>query len=120
MSSLRCPNCSGAFNEILREGILIDVCQQCKGVWLDRGELEKLLSMARSGDLYGESSASQRSAPPPQNPPQYHRPQDYHPTTPPPQYQRPDRDRDYYDHDNYKKHYKKRKSRFEDIFDIFD
>ena len=33
--------------EITRNGIMIDVCTQCRGVWLDRGELEKLLSSVR-------------------------------------------------------------------------
>jgi Zn-finger nucleic acid-binding protein len=42
MSVLSCPVCKGAMREVNREGILIDVCTQCRGVWLDRGELEKL------------------------------------------------------------------------------
>lgn len=42
MSVLTCPVCQGAMREVNREGILIDVCTQCRGVWLDRGELEKL------------------------------------------------------------------------------
>jgi Zn-finger nucleic acid-binding protein len=44
MSVLSCPVCKGAMREVNREGILIDVCTQCRGVWLDRGELEKLAS----------------------------------------------------------------------------
>lgn len=28
--------------EVERDGVLIDVCPNCKGVWLDRGELDKL------------------------------------------------------------------------------
>lgn len=42
MSLLNCPVCQAAMREVNREGILIDVCTQCRGVWLDRGELEKL------------------------------------------------------------------------------
>jgi Zn-finger nucleic acid-binding protein len=30
-----------------RSGVTVDVCQQCRGVWLDRGELEKLLAYAK-------------------------------------------------------------------------
>jgi hypothetical protein len=30
--------------EVNRNGIQIDICPACRGVWLDRGELEKLLS----------------------------------------------------------------------------
>ena len=47
MSALICPVCKGSFREVIREGILIDVCTQCQGVWLDRGELEKLIALSR-------------------------------------------------------------------------
>lgn len=42
MSALTCPVCQGAMREANKNGILIDICTQCRGVWLDRGELEKL------------------------------------------------------------------------------
>jgi|LNFM01.1.fsa_nt_gb Zn-finger nucleic acid-binding protein len=42
MSVLICPVCQGAMKEINKSGVLIDTCTQCRGVWLDRGELEKL------------------------------------------------------------------------------
>jgi Zn-finger nucleic acid-binding protein len=41
---MRCPRCEGALDEREREGVTIDVCRGCRGVWLDRGELEKLLA----------------------------------------------------------------------------
>jgi len=50
MPILVCPNDSGAMQEINRNGVLIDVCTTCRGVWLDRGELEKLLSMRPADD----------------------------------------------------------------------
>jgi Zn-finger nucleic acid-binding protein len=31
-----------------RQGVEIDICPQCRGVWLDRGELEKLLEPIRN------------------------------------------------------------------------
>lgn len=38
----------------LRDGVEIDVCSSCRGVWLDRGELEKLLALAaREVESYG-------------------------------------------------------------------
>jgi Zn-finger nucleic acid-binding protein len=43
MPILVCPNCNVEVSEITRNGVRIDVCSQCRGVWLDRGELEKLL-----------------------------------------------------------------------------
>jgi uncharacterized protein len=42
MTVLNCPVCAGAMREVARDGILIDTCTQCRGVWLDRGELEKI------------------------------------------------------------------------------
>jgi uncharacterized protein len=45
MSILSCPVCQGAMREISKEGVLIDTCTQCRGVWLDRGELEKIVSL---------------------------------------------------------------------------
>ena len=33
--------------EVRRNEVQIDVCPKCRGVWLDRGELEKLLHSAR-------------------------------------------------------------------------
>ncbi|OPA81166.1 hypothetical protein BVG16_02190 [Paenibacillus selenitireducens] len=45
---MNCPVCNDMrMREIQKDGILIDVCPQCKGVWLDRGELEKLMSGVR-------------------------------------------------------------------------
>lgn len=45
MHVLVCPVCQGQMQEINKGGVAIDVCQQCRGIWLDRGELEKLSSM---------------------------------------------------------------------------
>ncbi|MCS7083124.1 MAG: zf-TFIIB domain-containing protein [Bacteroidetes bacterium] len=50
MPLLLCPNCQTGMQEVVRNGVLIDVCPQCRGVWLDRGELEKLLGAARELD----------------------------------------------------------------------
>ncbi len=47
MPATICPSCQGRFREVIREGILIDICTQCQGVWLDRGELEKLIDLSR-------------------------------------------------------------------------
>ena len=38
-----CPVCSIPMDEVKKSGVLIDVCPSCKGVWLDRGELTRLL-----------------------------------------------------------------------------
>jgi Zn-finger nucleic acid-binding protein len=39
-----CPACGATLVNLDRDGILIDRCPECRGVWLDRGELEKLLA----------------------------------------------------------------------------
>ncbi len=41
---MKCPNCKEP-NLVLseRRGIEIDYCPECRGIWLDRGELDKLL-----------------------------------------------------------------------------
>lgn len=45
---MNCPICDNTrLREVDKEGILIDVCPTCKGVWLDRGELEKLMQGVR-------------------------------------------------------------------------
>lgn len=45
---MRCPVCDDVrMREIEKDGVMIDVCPDCKGVWLDRGELEKLMSEVR-------------------------------------------------------------------------
>lgn len=46
MIALNCPVCRAPFKEIVKDSVLIDVCTECRGVWLDRGELDKLLDIA--------------------------------------------------------------------------
>ncbi len=42
-----CPIDNAQLMEINKSGVMIDVCPECKGVWLDRGELEKLVSITK-------------------------------------------------------------------------
>jgi len=51
MTVLQCPVCQGSMKEINKSGILVDTCTQCRGVWLDRGELEKLASVVGGGGV---------------------------------------------------------------------
>lgn len=45
---MKCPRCeTGALDERERSGVTVDVCTSCRGVWLDRGELEKVLAHAK-------------------------------------------------------------------------
>lgn len=41
---MRCPLCIDTVLDVTHHGgIEVDICPKCKGVWLDRGELERLL-----------------------------------------------------------------------------
>ena len=54
MAELTCPKCSGAMTSYERNGVTVDQCQECRGIFLDRGELERLID-AESG-YYGSAS----------------------------------------------------------------
>lgn len=43
---MQCPVCDIALSISSREGVEIDFCPQCRGVWLDRGELDKVIERA--------------------------------------------------------------------------
>ena len=103
MPLLLCPNCNTSMSAVNRQGVEFDMCPTCRGVWLDRGELEKLVAGA---------SESQARPPAPPSP----APETSYRSAPP---QRPYRDDD--DDDDYRRHgsHKGRKKRF-DLFDIFD
>jgi uncharacterized protein len=63
-----CPVCKVALVMSDRQGVEIDYCPQCRGVWLDRGELDKII----------ERSNAQSAAPPPKGGPQPdYAPQDF-------------------------------------------
>jgi Zn-finger nucleic acid-binding protein len=40
---MKCPNCNATLVMADRQGIEIDYCPECRGVWLDRGELDKII-----------------------------------------------------------------------------
>lgn len=43
---MTCPHCQEPLQMAERQGIEIDYCARCRGVWLDRGELDKILERA--------------------------------------------------------------------------
>jgi Zn-finger nucleic acid-binding protein len=89
-----CPTCKTPLTMSERQGIEIDYCAGCRGVWLDRGELDKII----------ERSAGPVAAPAPQAPP-------------PPQQQQPwGGQPPHYGHDPRYRH-KRRKSFLEELFD---
>jgi Zn-finger nucleic acid-binding protein len=44
---MKCPKCDVLLNEITRAGVLVDMCEKCLGMWLERGELEKIAGRLR-------------------------------------------------------------------------
>jgi Zn-finger nucleic acid-binding protein len=40
---MKCPNCDETLVMTERQGIEIDYCPKCRGVWLDKGELDKII-----------------------------------------------------------------------------
>ncbi len=58
---MKCPVCRNAALVMTeRQGVEIDYCPECRGVWLDRGELDKIIERsAGSGPAAGASEARQ-------------------------------------------------------------
>lgn len=48
MPLLMCPNDNASMQTVSRSGVEFDMCPSCRGVWLDRGELEKLMQGVRT------------------------------------------------------------------------
>jgi Zn-finger nucleic acid-binding protein len=104
---VQCPVCSDVQLAISsREGVEIDYCPQCRGVWLDRGELDKILDRVAAAP-----------APPP--------PQPARPPEPPRDDRRDDRRYDERRDDDRRRHddddrYRKKKRRGSFLEDLFD
>ena len=45
---MNCPVCNVALTMTERQGVEIDYCPRCRGVWLDRGELDKIIERSVS------------------------------------------------------------------------
>lgn len=87
-----------------RQGIEIDYCPKCRGVWLDRGELDKIIERSAPAEpVRAERKEEQRSEPRARD-----SDRDY------------DRDRDSRGHDDYGhgKPYRKKKSLLGELFDF--
>lgn len=99
MPLLMCPNDNAAMQTLERGGVQFDMCPNCRGVWLDRGELEKLMASATEDGRASAAPPQQAQQPWPPQQPAY----------------RDERARSR-DDDDYR--YKKKKR--DSIFDIFD
>ena len=94
-----------------RQGIEIDYCPKCRGVWLDRGELDKIIerSAAYTQTTGNDDFNNQQPIPPPQQQP--YRDNTYT------QQQQPYGNQQYPYNDKYYKH-KKKKGFLGDFFDF--
>jgi Zn-finger nucleic acid-binding protein len=57
--SLICPKCGGEMRSYERNGVVVDQCTECRGIFLDRGELERLVDA--EGRHYGDSGPREHS-----------------------------------------------------------
>lgn len=62
---MRCPTDNATLVMSERSGIEIDYCPECRGVWLDRGELDKIIDRAHAA-VGGGAGAGAAGAPLPQ------------------------------------------------------
>ena len=100
---MKCPIDDSPLSVSSRDGVEIDFCPQCRGVWLDRGELDKIIDRAAAAIAGAAFPPPAASAPPP----------------PPDDRRRDDRyrdDRDRYDRDDRRR--RKRRNFLEDLFDF--
>ena len=60
METLTCPKCHGPMRTYERSGITVDQCTECRGIFLDRGELERLVD---AENAFNAASAAPAAAP---------------------------------------------------------
>jgi uncharacterized protein len=104
-----CPVCNTELRPTDRQGVEIDVCPKCRGVWLDRGELEKLIEREGSAAMAYQTPTPGYYGQPPVQPYNY---------GPDPGYRGRDRDDDDDDDDDYKRNRRGKKKGF--LGDMFD
>ena len=105
---MKCPIDGAELVMTERHGVEIDYCPKCRGVWLDRGELDKIIERAVPPVAQPEPEPAPR-------PREYREP--YRSDTAR-EYREPYREPRRDDHDRYYKKKKRRKSFLEEIFDF--
>jgi uncharacterized protein len=114
---MKCPVCNNV--DLLladRHGVEIDYCPNCRGVWLDRGEIDKIIEREESA-----SGRHQREQPRHVPAPQAQHAQGYDPNYRPEQHDRYSEQREHYDDrgrhgSGHGKH--RKKSFFGELFDF--
>lgn len=72
---MKCPHCNETLHMTHREGIEIDYCPECRGVWLDRGELDKLIERSEAWSGGGQAPPAREEYRAPER--EEHRDRDY-------------------------------------------
>lgn len=110
---MNCPHCNVTLIMTERSGVEIDYCPQCRGVWLDRGELDKIIERAgaQSPVAAPQPVAQQGYAPQPQQP-AYQQPA-FHP-----QFGGHNGHHDSHHNDKHGYGHKKKKSMLSELFDF--
>jgi Zn-finger nucleic acid-binding protein len=105
---MNCPRCQNVMTEMERHAVLVDVCPNCGGIWLDKGELAKILSHMREAEasLDMELNAARERDRHAQYPPSYRHGHDDH------------HHEGRYADDHQYSH--RKKTGFQRLFDIFD
>ncbi|MFB9658348.1 zf-TFIIB domain-containing protein [Glycomyces mayteni] len=122
MMQMLCPKCQNPMHQYERNGVVVEQCSECKGIFLDRGELEHLMT---AESAFQRGAAVAPPGPAPRDQPRYDDRRDdrrYEDRRDDRRYDDRRRD-DHYDDrrhhgDDYHYKKKKRKSVFEDLFDF--
>lgn len=114
---MKCPQDGTTLMMTDRSGVEIDYCPTCRGVWLDRGELDKIIERAGAGGPAVALSEPARAAV------DSYAPQASRPTERAPErmteHRRDDDDyRRRYDDDDYRRRPKRRESFLSELFDF--
>ncbi|QGP79078.1 TFIIB-type zinc ribbon-containing protein [Sphingobium sp. CAP-1] len=57
VSAMLCPVCHVGLAMTDRQGVEMDYCPQCRGVWLDRGELDKIIERSAQASIPAQQPA---------------------------------------------------------------
>ena len=109
---MRCPVDNETLVRSDRHGVEIDYCPKCRGVWLDRGELDKIIERAAGAEAPVALREPGRAPAPPAAPAYAEAPRREEPRREEPRRRRDD------DDDDYHRPRKRRESFLSDIFDF--
>jgi Zn-finger nucleic acid-binding protein len=49
---MNCPVCGERLREVERSGVVMDMCPSCKGTWLDRGAIDRIVAAERGAGAH--------------------------------------------------------------------